>query len=94
VLFLVFVVPRWLVPQNDVRIGLLQAVAGVAVIAAVVATWQQLDANRRQLQAQLARSRPPTGSPGPSTSWSASAWTSAWTASTGWSASPPWRRRR
>ncbi|HEV2918607.1 MAG TPA: hypothetical protein VG673_05110, partial [Actinomycetota bacterium] len=40
--------------QNDVRVGLLQAVAGVAVIAAVVATWQQLDADRRQLRAQLA----------------------------------------
>ena len=40
--------------QNDVRTGLLQAVAGVAVIAAVVATWQQLDADRRQLRAQLA----------------------------------------
>jgi pentapeptide repeat protein len=40
--------------QNDVRIGLLQAVAGVAVIAAVVATWQQLDTDRRQLRQQLA----------------------------------------
>jgi hypothetical protein len=39
--------------QNDVRIGLLQAVAGVAVIAAVVATWQQLDTDRRQLRQQL-----------------------------------------
>jgi len=29
--------------QNDVRIGLLQGVAGVAVIAAVVVTWQQLE---------------------------------------------------
>ena len=32
--------------QNDVRIGLLQAVAGVAVIAAVVVTWQQLETDR------------------------------------------------
>ena len=40
--------------QHEVRTGLLQAVAGVAVIAAVVATWQQLDADRRQLRAQLA----------------------------------------
>ena len=39
--------------QNDVRIGLLQAVAGVAVIVAVVATWQQLDTDRRQLRQQL-----------------------------------------
>ena len=39
--------------QHDVRIGLLQAVAGVAVIAAVAATWQQLDADRRQLRRQL-----------------------------------------
>jgi hypothetical protein len=54
VLFLVFVVPRWFMPQNDVRIGLLQAVAVVAVIAAVVVTWQQLDADRRQLRARLA----------------------------------------
>jgi hypothetical protein len=54
VLFLVLVVPRWFMPQNDVRIGLLQAVAVVAVIAAVVVTWQQLDADRRQLRAQLA----------------------------------------
>jgi len=36
--------------QNDVRIGLLQAVAGVAVIAAVVVTWQQLETDRRQLR--------------------------------------------
>jgi hypothetical protein len=40
--------------QNDVRIGLLQAVAGVAVIAAVVVTWQQLETDRRQLRQQLA----------------------------------------
>jgi Pentapeptide repeats (8 copies) len=40
--------------QNEVRTGLLQALAGVAVIAAVVATWQQLDADRGQLRAQLA----------------------------------------
>jgi hypothetical protein len=39
--------------QNDVRIGLLQAVAGVAVIAAVVVTWQQLEIDRRQLRQQL-----------------------------------------
>ena len=39
--------------QHDVRIGLLQAVAGVAVIAAVAATWQQLDTDRRQLRQQL-----------------------------------------
>jgi Pentapeptide repeats (8 copies) len=39
--------------QNDVRIGLLQAVAGVAVIAAVVVTWQQLETDRRQLRRQL-----------------------------------------
>ncbi|HZB61006.1 MAG TPA: pentapeptide repeat-containing protein [Actinomycetota bacterium] len=39
--------------QNDVRIGLLQAVAGVAVIAAVVVTWQQLETDRRQLRQQL-----------------------------------------
>jgi Pentapeptide repeats (8 copies) len=39
--------------QNDVRIGLLQAVAGVAVIAAVTVTWQQLDTDRRQLRQQL-----------------------------------------
>jgi hypothetical protein len=61
----VFVAPRLFVPargrlederlklQNDVRIGLLQAVAGVAVVAAVVATWQQLDTDRRQLRQQL-----------------------------------------
>jgi hypothetical protein len=40
--------------QNDVRIGLLQAVAGVAVIVAVVVAWQQLEADRRQLRQQLA----------------------------------------
>lgn len=40
--------------QNDVRVGLLQAVAGVAVIVAVVATWQQLETDRRQLRQQLA----------------------------------------
>ena len=40
--------------QNDVRVGLLQALAGVAVIAAVVLTWQQLEADRRQLRQQLA----------------------------------------
>jgi hypothetical protein len=40
--------------QNDVRVGLLQAVAGVAVIAAVVVTWQQLETDRRQLRQQLA----------------------------------------
>jgi hypothetical protein len=39
--------------QNDVRVGLLQGVAGVAVIAAVVVTWQQLEADRRQLRQQL-----------------------------------------
>jgi Pentapeptide repeats (8 copies) len=39
--------------QNDVRVGLLQAVAGVAVIAAVVVTWQQLETDRRQLRQQL-----------------------------------------
>jgi Pentapeptide repeats (8 copies) len=39
--------------QHEVRIGLLQAVAGVAVIAAVAATWQQLDTDRRQLRQQL-----------------------------------------
>jgi hypothetical protein len=39
--------------QNDVRIGLLQAVAGVAVIAAVAVTWQQLETDRRQLRQQL-----------------------------------------
>jgi hypothetical protein len=39
--------------QNDVRIGLLQGVAGVAVIAAVVVTWQQLETDRRQLRQQL-----------------------------------------
>jgi Pentapeptide repeats (8 copies) len=39
--------------QHDVRVGLLQAVAGVAVIAAVAATWQQLDTDRRQLRQQL-----------------------------------------
>jgi Pentapeptide repeats (8 copies) len=39
--------------QNDVRIGLLQAVAGVAVIAAVVVAWQQLETDRRQLRQQL-----------------------------------------
>ena len=39
--------------QNDVRIGLLQAVAGVTVIAAVVVTWQQLETDRRQLRQQL-----------------------------------------
>jgi Pentapeptide repeats (8 copies) len=39
--------------QNDVRVGLLQAVAGVAVIAAVLATWQQLDTDRRLLRQQL-----------------------------------------
>jgi hypothetical protein len=40
--------------QNHVRIGLLQGVAGVAVIAAVVVTWQQLETDRRQLRQQLA----------------------------------------
>jgi len=40
--------------QNEVRGGLLQGVAAVAVLAAVAATWQQLDADRRQLRAQLA----------------------------------------
>jgi hypothetical protein len=39
--------------QHDVRVGLLQAVAGVAVIAAVAVTWQQLDTDRRQLRQQL-----------------------------------------
>jgi hypothetical protein len=39
--------------QHDVRTGLLQAVAGVAVIAAVAVTWQQLDTDRRQLRQQL-----------------------------------------
>jgi hypothetical protein len=39
--------------QNDVRIGLLQGVAGVAVIAAVVVTWQQLETDRRELRRQL-----------------------------------------
>jgi Pentapeptide repeats (8 copies) len=39
--------------QHDVRVGLLQAVAGVAVIAAVAATWVQLDTDRRQLRQQL-----------------------------------------
>jgi len=39
--------------QNDVRVGLLQGVAGVAVIAAVVVTWQQLETDRRQLRQQL-----------------------------------------
>jgi hypothetical protein len=39
--------------QNDVRIGLLQGVAGVAVIAAVVVTWRQLETDRRQLRQQL-----------------------------------------
>jgi hypothetical protein len=38
---------------QNVRIGLLQAVAGVAVIAAVVVTWQQLETDRRQLRQQL-----------------------------------------
>ena len=40
--------------QHDVRTGLLQAVAGVAVIAAVLVTWQQLETDRRQLRQQLA----------------------------------------
>jgi hypothetical protein len=83
--------------QNDVRVGLLQAVAGVAVIAAVVATWQQLEptaASCGPSWPRPARSRPPTGSPEPSTSWSPSAWTSGWAASTASSASPPGRRRR
>jgi hypothetical protein len=39
--------------QHDVRTGLLQAVAGVAVIAVVAVTWQQLDTDRRQLRQQL-----------------------------------------
>ena len=40
--------------QNDVRVGLLQAVVAMAVVAAVVLTWQQLETNRRQLRQQLA----------------------------------------
>jgi pentapeptide repeat protein len=40
--------------QNGVRTGLLQAVAAAAVIAAVVVTWQQLEADRRQERQQLA----------------------------------------
>jgi Pentapeptide repeats (8 copies) len=39
--------------QNDVRSGLLQAVAAVAVISAVLVTWQQLELDRRQLRQQL-----------------------------------------
>jgi Pentapeptide repeats (8 copies) len=39
--------------QNDVRTGLLQAVAAVAVIAVVAVTWQQLETGRRQLRQQL-----------------------------------------
>jgi Pentapeptide repeats (8 copies) len=40
--------------QNELRVGLLQAVAGVAVIAAVVVTWLQLGTDRRLLREQLA----------------------------------------
>jgi hypothetical protein len=43
--------------QNDVRMGLLRAVAGAAVIAAVVMTWQQLETDRRQLRQQQAADR-------------------------------------
>jgi len=38
--------------QNEVRAGLLQGIAGAAVIAAVVVSWQQLEADRRQLRQQ------------------------------------------
>jgi hypothetical protein len=39
---------------GDVRLGLLQAVAAVAVLAAAVVTFQQLDTDRRLLRQQLA----------------------------------------
>src|SRR5688500_18728584 len=62
---LVLAVPRWFVPArgrggevrrhaDDVRVGLLQAVAAVAVLAAAVVTFQQLDTDRRLLRQQLA----------------------------------------
>lgn len=60
--------------------------AVVAVIAAVVVTWQQLDADRRQLRAQLAAAGQEQAADRftrASTSWSASAWTSGWAGSTG-----------
>ena len=55
---LVFVGPRFLAtarPEtpNDVRFGLVQAVAGVAMIAAVVVIWQQLETGSHQLSQQL-----------------------------------------
>jgi Pentapeptide repeats (8 copies) len=62
---LVLAVPRWFVSArgrdgedrrhaDDVRVGLLQAVAAVAVLAAAVVTFQQLDTDRRLLRQQLA----------------------------------------
>jgi len=51
-LFLVvFVVPRL---QHELRTWVLQGVAVVAVVAAVVVTWQQLEVDRRQLGRQVA----------------------------------------
>jgi ABC-type xylose transport system permease subunit len=50
-LFLVvFVVPRL---QHELRTGVLQGLAVVAVVAAVVVTWQQLEVDRRQLGRQV-----------------------------------------
>jgi Pentapeptide repeats (8 copies) len=62
---LVLAVPRWFVPArgrdgedrqhaDDVGVGLLRAVAAVAVLAAAVVTFQQLDTDRRLLRQQLA----------------------------------------
>jgi hypothetical protein len=78
--------------QHDVRIGLLQAVAGVAVIAAVAATWQQLDTDRRQLRQQLEVAGQEQASERFARALdqrAASSWTCAWAASTAWSGSPP-----
>jgi hypothetical protein len=40
--------------QNDVRTALLQGVAGAAVIAGIVVTWQQLQTDREQARRELA----------------------------------------
>ena len=72
-LFLVvFVVPRL---QHELRTGVLQGVAVVAVVAAVVVTWQQLEVDRRQLGRQVAVAgqelayRPPWAADPPPEAW-------------------------
>ncbi len=50
--------------QNDVRIGLLQGVAGVAVIAAVVVTWQHRCSRSCPPMSARPRTGRPSGPPG------------------------------